>query len=68
MDSWSAKTELRLTAVTMKALRADMVLFSPTEVPAVRLGVALLVMAILELVLSMEAAGWREQRLRGNVM
>ena len=39
--------ELRLTAVTMKAVRADMVLHSPAKVPAVRAGVALLNMTIL---------------------
>ena len=61
--------DLRLTAVTMKALRADVALHSPAEVPAVRRGVALLNMTILELLLSLEAAGWwRPQRLRENVV
>ena len=59
---------LRLTAVTTKALRADMVLLSPAEVPAVRPGVVLLNMTILELLLSMEAAGRRPQWLRGKVV
>ena len=60
--------ELRLAAVAVKALREDVVQHSPAEVPAVRLGVALLNMTIPELFLSLEAAGWRPQRLRGNMV
>ena len=47
-----------MIAAATKALRAEAVLHSPAEVPVMRRSVALLVLTMLELLLSLEAAGW----------